>query len=465
MAKSRPVKRILTVLILAGAAAGAWFYYKNGKVSAPIFTTVSSSKGEISQVITATGTLEPVTSVEVGSQVSGLITKVLVDFNTPVTAGQVLATIDPATYEQRLRQAEADHASSDANHTLVRLNTERTRALRAKNLVTQQELDQAEANLAQAAANLLTRQASVENAKVDLARCTIYAPVDGMVLDRKVEVGKTVAASLNAPVLFVIADDLAKMQINGAIAEADIGSVEVGQTVNFTVDAFPDRQFRGRVVQIRNSPTTQSNVVTYQTIIEVRNSDLKLKPGMTANISVVIANRRDVVRVANAALRVRMPKSLLPEAAPAAAPADANADRSRGPGNADPERRQKMQQLMQDAGYDRSSGPPTPEVRARMAALAKERGIELPSSGGGGRERARDEPGTARTVYRLGGTALTPSVESITVKLGITDGINTEVLSGLDEGVTLITSALIPDENGQASGPTTNPFSGSRRRF
>ncbi len=463
MAKSKSPLRYILLLVIVAGAVGAWYYYGHKTEAAPIFTTTTVSKGEVSQVITATGSLEPVTSIQVGSQVSGLVTEVLVDFNSPVKEGQLIAKIDPATYEQRLRQSEADYASAKANYTLVKLNTVRTRALRQQNLVSQQELDQAEATLAQADASLLTKQAAVENAKVDLARCSIYAPVDGMVLDRQTDVGRTVAASLNAPVLFVIAGDLTKMQINASIAEADIGGVEVGQNVNFSVDAFPNRQFRGRVIQIRSKPTTEYNVVTYQTIIEVRNEDLKLKPGMTANVSVIVANRSNTLRVANSTLRVRMPESLLPSAPVTQAKGETSAPSAAAPG---PATREQMMQLMQDAGFTPGSGPPSAEVRTKIQQLAKERGLELPAFGNrGDRNRNSSEPTiTTRTVYKFSGTPEKPVIESVTVKLGITDGTNTEVIEGLAEGDVLVTSVFIPGGDA-ANTPTTNPFSGQRRRI
>lgn len=467
MAKARSSKRILFIVLLVSALAVYWLVIRTGPPQAPIFTTTTLTKGDISQDITASGSLEPVTSIEVGSQVSGLITEVLVDFNSPVTKGQLIAKIDPATYEQRLRQAEAELASAEANHKLIYLNTERTRELRTKNLVTQQELDQAEANLAQASASLLIRQAAVENAKVDLSRCSIYAPVDGIVLDRQTEVGKTVAASLNSPTLFVIADDLEKMQINAAIAEADIGAVAAGQLVNFTVDAFPNREFRGRVVQIRNSPVIESNVVSYETIIEVRNVGKTLKPGMTANVSVVVASRNDVYRIPNSALRVRMPQSLLPavESTGGDKPVEANSTETKAA------TREQIRELMQEAGFERGSGPPSEEVRARLVALAKERGLTLPERGGReGREGRESRAPTAasaqttRTVYTLEGTPENPKVIPVTVKLGITNGSTTEVIEGLGEDDVIITSALIPDTDSNTSAATTNPFASNMRR-
>lgn len=462
MAKSTSSRGLLFVIVVVVVlAAGGWYVFRHRQSAPPEYVTTTLGRGNLTQYVTATGGLQPVTSVDVSSQISGLIDSVQVDYNSPVKEGQVLATIDPATYQSRLRQAEADLANTKASYTLVRLNTERTRELRAKNLVTQQELDQAEAQLAQSDAQLQIKQALVESARVDLSRCTIKSPIDGIVIDRLAEVGKTVAASLNAPTLFTIANDLSKMQINAAVAEADIGSVEVGQDAVFTVDAFPGRQFRGRVSQIRNAPTTEQNVVTYITLIDVNNADLKLKPGMTANVSIVVASRNDVVRLPNAALRVRVPDNMLAPA-PAAAPAAPKP-------LTDEERRAQFQQLMRDAGFTPGSGPPSPDVRAKMQQLAKERGIDLNALRGnrgrhGGESTASTGPVT-RTVYRLiGDDPKNQRPQAVTVKLGISDGSFTEVISGLDEGDHVLTSAFFPDAQTDAT-PTGSPFGGGRRRF
>jgi HlyD family secretion protein len=462
MAKSRSsTALVVVILLLLGAAVAVWYYYFRTSEGAPVYSTVTVGRGSLAQVVTATGSLQPVKSVEVGSQVSGLVTEVLVDYNSPVKSGQLIAKIDASTYEQRLRQAEADLASTRASHTLTRLNTERTRALRERNLVSAQELDQAEAQLAQSDAALLTREAAVENARVDLARCSIFSPIDGIVIDRQTDVGKTVAASFNAPVLFIIANDLTRMQINASISEADIGSVQVDQPVNFTVDAFPNRQFRGRVLQIRNSPKTESNVVTYQTIIEVRNDDSKLKPGMTANVSIVIAERPDALRIANSTLRVRIPEQLLPAAKPAAAtPGAAPAGAAVAPVTAT---REQTMAMMAEVGFVRGSGPPSPEIRAKLAELAKERGLILPEFGSRGASRTEQPAFTMRTVYKLGGTAGQPRPEPVTVKLGITDGTHTEVLEGLAEGDVLIVSAFIPGAATTNNTPASSPFGGPRR--
>ncbi|QYM77598.1 efflux RND transporter periplasmic adaptor subunit [Horticoccus luteus] len=451
---------VLAVVIVALLAAGGWYWFSHRDSAPPEYATAKIGRGTVTQTITATGGLQPVTSVDVSSQISGLINSVQVDFNSPVKQGQVLATIDPATYQSRLRQAEADLANTTANRTLVRLNTERTRELRTKNLVTQQDLDQAEALLAQADAQAQIKQALVDSARVDLDRCTIKSPIDGIVIDRLAEVGKTVAASLNAPTLFTIANDLSKMQINANVAEADIGSVADGQDSTFTVDAYPGRQFHGRVSQIRNAPITEQNVVTYITLIDVSNADLKLKPGMTANVSIIIASRPDALRLPNAALRVRIPDDML---APAPAPEPGTAPAPKP--LTDDERKAQMAQLMRDAGFTPGSGPPSTEVREKMRQLAKERGIDLSALRGhrGGHDATPTGPVT-RTVYRLVRRGNEPpQPQALTVKLGINDGSYTEIIDGLKEGDEILTSAFFPEA--QASAPSSSPFGGGRRRF
>lgn len=440
------------ILIVIAAIGGGYYYSKRTALPPAEFITASISRSDIVQSVTATGDLQPVTTVEISSQISGLIKEVLVDFNSQVKKGDLLARIDPATYEVRLSSSRAQLANTRANHNLVKLNTERTRSLRAQELVSQQELDQAEAQLTQAEAQLQIQQASVQTAEVDLARCNLYAPIDGIVMDRLAEVGKTVAASLNAPKLFSIAADLTKMQIEADVAEGDIGSVEVGQTVNFTVDTYPNRQFRGKVSQIRNSPVVVQNVVTYVTIIDVHNEDLKLKPGMTANVSIVTARKEDVLRIANSALRVRIPENLLP--APKLA-----ADSPK------PATREQVQQLMTEAGANPSSRRIAPEVRARLIQLAKERKLELPARL---TRSSEDENGgiVTRTVYKLGGTPTDPKVVPVTIKTGITDGSATEIIEGLNEGDAIITSAYQPGATGATAGnaSTPNPFGGGGRR-
>src|SRR6184192_1935646 len=277
------------------------------------YQTATVTQGAITQLVTATGTLNPGTNVQVGSQVSGNIQKLFADFNSEVKAGQTVAQIDPALFQAAVTQAEGDLATSQAALELAKLNATRTETLFKQKNSSQQDFDQATAALHQAEGNVKIKQGALDKAKADLDHCTITSPIDGVVISRNVDVGQTVAASLQAPVIFQIANDLTKMQIDSNIAEADVGAVSVNQDVDFTVDAFPTRTFHGKVVQVRNAPITVQNVVTYDTVIGVNNADLKLKPGMTANVSIVIAHKDDVLKISNAALRYRPANGPTPE--------------------------------------------------------------------------------------------------------------------------------------------------------
>jgi len=455
------------LLAVAVVAAGGWYVWSHGSEKAPEYATITVARGDVVQVVTATGDIEPVLNVNVSSQISGIISKLYVDWNSPVKEGQLLAQLDPSTYQANVLQAEGQLANAKANYDLTRLNTERTRELFKKSLVTQADLDQADAQLAQADAQVKIQNAALETAKVNLGRCTLYSPIDGVVISRQVDVGNTVAASLSAPTLFVIANDLTKMQIIAAVAEADIGNVALGQSVNFTVDAFPNQQFRGRVSQIRNSPQTQQNVVVYQTIIDVNNPDLKLRPGMTANVSIIVAERRNSLRLANSALRARIPEELLPKPAPAAGPAAGGT-----PGTApaarpmtDEERRRALFGLLREAGFTPGSGTPAPEVIQRAQQLAKDRGLDLDFSRFSGGHGSAGSV-TTRTVYRLTGSdPRTAKLEPVSVKLGITDGIYTAVLDGLQEGDAIVTSVTLPGGTAGSGRPASNPFVGGPGGF
>src|SRR5215813_9872963 len=302
------MKRFLPWLIVIGALLIIAFVVRHLRTSgAATYQTANVTKGPITQAVTATGTLNPVVNVQVGSQVSGNISKLFVDFNSQVKAGQVVAQIDPALFQATVTQAEGDLASAQAALELARINAKRTQDLFARKTSSQADLDQAVANLHQAEANAKIKQGALDKAKADLEHCTITSPIDGVVISRSVDVGQTVAASLQAPVIFAIANDLTKMQIDTNVAEADVGVVKIGQNVDFTVDAFPMETFHGKVVQVRNAPITVQNVVTYDTVIGVSNPELKLKPGMTANVSIIIAHKDDVLQIKNAALRFRPP--------------------------------------------------------------------------------------------------------------------------------------------------------------
>src|SRR5213076_2209471 len=294
---------IISAIVLLIAAF--FLFSRLGRSNAAQFQTTAVTRGPITQTVTATGTLNPVVNVQVGSQVSGNIQKLFADFNSKVKAGDVVAQIDPVLFQATVTQAEGDLANAQAALELAKVNATRIQELFAKKNSAQADVDQAMANLHQAEANVKIKQGALDKAKADLDHCTITSPIDGVVISRSVDVGQTVAASLQAPVIFTIANDLTKMQIDANVAEADVGAVAVDQNVDFSVDAFPSRTFHGKVVQVRNAPITVQNVVTYDTVIGVSNADLKLKPGMTANVSIVVAHKDNVLQIKNAALRYR----------------------------------------------------------------------------------------------------------------------------------------------------------------
>jgi HlyD family secretion protein len=298
-------RRNLTIVLAGALLVTALTLTRCGKSARAQFQAATVTRGPITQAVSATGTLNPVVNVQVGSQVSGNIAKLFADFNSQVKAGQVVAEIDPVLFQAAVTQAEGDLASVQAALEFAKVNATRIQALFAQKNSSQADLDQAMATLHQAEANVKIKQGALDKAKADLEHCAITSPVDGVVISRSVDVGQTVAASLQAPVIFTIAEDLTKMQIDTNVAEADVGVVAVEQDVDFTVDAFPMRIFHGKVVQVRNAPITVQNVVTYDTVIGVSNPDLKLKPGMTANVSIIIAHRDNVLQIKNAALRYR----------------------------------------------------------------------------------------------------------------------------------------------------------------
>ena len=284
----------------------------------PAFETAAVSRGDIVQHVTASGSLSAVVSVDVGSQVSGKISALYVDFNSPVKKGDLVAEIDPTIYAASLRQAEGELASAEADVKLKRQNLERKKILVPLKAASQLDLDQAVAEVAQAEASVTIKQALRESAQANLGYCKITAPVDGIVIARKVDLGQTVIAAMNTPLLFTIAQDISRMNISASISEADIGQVRDGQPVDFTVDAFPDDVFQGVVTQVRKSPTTTQNVVTYETIITVENPGQKLFPGMTADISILTAAKKNILKIVNAALRYSPPEGVQFEQTPPA---------------------------------------------------------------------------------------------------------------------------------------------------
>lgn len=291
------------MLLVVGAAVW-WFMPK--KASAEVrYATSQLEHGAITQSVAANGTLNPVVLVSVGSQVSGIVKKLYADFNGKVKANQVLLELDPTLNQAQLQQSEANLASALASMELAQANEGRARGLFVQEYVTRQDLDVAVQALKAAKAQYSVAQAQVVRDRRNLDNTVIRSPVSGVVVSRLVDVGQTVAASLQSPTLFQIAQDLSHMQIDTSYAEADVGNIRVGQQATFRVDAFPNRTFRGEVRQVRLNPTTQQNVVTYDVVVSVDNLDQALMPGMTAYVNIVVAQRKDVLMVPNAALRFR----------------------------------------------------------------------------------------------------------------------------------------------------------------
>ena len=470
--------------IVAGAGFGGWRWYSQRGAEVPVeYKTAPIARGDLVQQVTANGQLSPVKNVTVGTQVSGIVKDILVDFNSRVTNGQVIARIDPSTYEQGLEQTQAELANSKAALEYAELNLKRAKGLHASKLIPETEYDKAVVDEHQAQAVVRMREAAVRRSQVDLDRTTIFAPIDGIVISRNVDVGQTVAASFNTPTLFQIANDLAKMQIDAMVSEADIGGIEEGQNVTFKVEAFPLRKFRGSVRQVRFAPTTNQNVVTYTSVVEVNNGDLKLRPGMTATADVLISERKGVLRIPNAALRFRPPPNAI-IAGVTNAPADAKPKAELAtsgpfaglpipPWQSGGERRRPSEDERaayettltadQKAKYQQIMA----EMRARFAQGGGPGGggggMGGMGGGGGGERPRRSEPEGPRdqTVYvtektESAGGKSQVVLKTITVKLGVSDGSNTEVLDGLKEGdavvIGTVSSALT------ATTPAASPF-------
>lgn len=295
----------MLVLLVMVIAAAAWWWNGKNKPAEPQYRTVAVDRGDIAAEVSANGTLNPVTLVNVGTQVSGTVRRIDADFNQQVKAGQVLAELDPALFKAALAQSMANLANAQAQLDLAEANAVRMQTLFKQEYVSQQELDQTLAARAQAAAQVRLARAQVTRDQTNLGFSIIRSPVDGTVINRQVDVGQTVAASFQTPTLFQIGKDLTQMQIDSTVSEADIGQIKVGQPVKFRVDAFPDTEYTGAVRQVRLNATTAQNVVTYNVVVNVANPDLALMPGMTANLRVLVETRPDVLRVPTTALRFR----------------------------------------------------------------------------------------------------------------------------------------------------------------
>ena len=411
-------RAILIISVLAiGLAIGGYVFF-NGERKAPVrYRTAAVERGPVISLVTATGTINPVVSVQVGTQVSGMIKSLHADFNSVVKAGDIVAVIDSEPLRARRDQSESNLEMSKANTARARTDlAQRKRELdRVKSLVAQQFVSQndvdvavtnsqaAEAQMNVAAAQVKQAEAALNAVELELKYTVIRSPVNGIVVARNVEVGQTIAASFATPNLFLIALDLTKMQVDTNVSESDIGGITEGKEATFTVDAYPGYQFSGTIRQVRLSPINVQNVVTYNVVVNVDNQDLRLKPGMTANVSIVVAQRDAVLKVPNAALRFTPPTS----------------------GQVD---RAKL------------GGTPTKEKGAKPSAGAA-RGTQAPS----------------RTVWRQGATG---ELEPIHVQMGISDGVVTEILSEeLSEGTLVVVGIDRP--KGERGGSDLPPGFGS----
>jgi HlyD family secretion protein len=461
----RTTRRRLLWLFAVPVLLAAGFFLLRGRGEATQFTLGTIDRGDVVEVVGATGTLEAVTTVQVGSQVSGTIQSLYADFNSTVKKGQVIARLDPSILQARLGQAEASVLSARANVDRARATVEDTRQkyerakeLAATRLIAETDLETAKSNYDGAVASLKANQAAesqavanLNQAKVDLSHTIIDTPIDGVVISRNVDVGQTVAASFQAPVLFVIANDLARMRVNAAVDEADVGRVREGQEVVFHVDAFPDREFKGTVEQVRLNPTTVSNVVSYNTIVAVDNRDLLLRPGMTATVSIVVRKAENALRLPASALRFRPEGYQRPTAgAGLAASGTPGAGAFGGAGT-------------RPGGGNRSGRPGggRPGGGVPGAAMAAERG---PGGGWGGPGGGRG-PGRPTTIFVPDEKGQPKAVD---VRIGVSDGQFVEVREGLDEGAVVITGTEIPGARAAGAGPrpgtspSSNPFQPQR---
>jgi HlyD family secretion protein len=531
------MKRAITVILIIaaiGAVTGAYYYKRNGTEIQ--VNTAPITRGDVIDSVGATGTLQAVTTVQVGSQVSGNISWLGADFNSIVKKNQVIARLDPSLFQAQLQQTRANLSQAQANLTKSQSELERARVqltdaqqkyarakeLGARNLLPQSELDAAkiavdtaqaavasqDASLKQAQAGVTQAQASVNQAQVNVDHTVIVAPIDGIVTQRSVDVGQTVAASMQAPTLFVIAADLTEMQVNANIDEADVGRIRPGQHVTFRVDAYPTDTFEGTVTQVRLQPVVVQNVTTYGTVINVPNSDLRLKPGMTANVKIEIAKKNNVLRVPNAALRFR-PTTDMFAAFNQALPPEIAGRGSRGSqGSRGSTGSEGSQGSTGSQGSQDSVPPPSqdsgdrqarmmerfkamaPDEQKQFIARMKERGMDTSafeviatSARQNGSPQRGAKPGSGKPAETIDALfAPLPPVESrgrvwlfvehqlkpVNLRLGVTDGTNTELLSGeLQQNMEVVTgiTGVGTTRSTNTDGGAGNPLLPSGRGF
>jgi HlyD family secretion protein len=424
---------IIAIVVVVGVLVGLFFFRRGKDKGGDQYRTEAVSQGNISASVNATGTLSAVTTVQVGSQVSGIISKLYADFNSQVKQGQLLAELDPTPFQQTVDQRKADVTKSQVDVANTKVTYNRQKRLADAGLIALSDLDAAKASYDGARAGLAQSQAALKQAQTNLGYTKIYSPIDGQVVARQYDVGQTVAASFSAPTLFTIAKDLTKMQVQADVDQSDIGQMKVGEPVMFTVDAYPDQPFRGQISQVRLNATVTQNVITYPVIVEVPNPDLKLRPSMTANVTIRVATVRDVLRVPNSALRFRPATE---EGKPAAGGAQARGARS-GAGS------EPAAGGRPAAGQQRAAGGPESGGPASGGPRNGGQGNDGQGSGfgrGGGGRRQQGQ-----TVYVLDPAATDKKAQlrPVQIRTGITDGHYTQVVSvisgTLNPGDTVVT--------------------------
>ncbi|NUN68291.1 MAG: efflux RND transporter periplasmic adaptor subunit [Bacteroidetes bacterium] len=441
----KPLFITIIAILLLGTTTGYYFYAQNDAEEVQ-FRSEKVSRGDMQVVVTATGTLSAVRTVQVGSQVSGTLQKVNVDFNDKVSKGQIVAQIDPTFLEASVRDAEASLQRTTAQYNEAKRSYERIRTLVEKNLASQADYDAA---MAQFEANDAARKqsvAQVERAKINLRYATIKSPIDGVVISRAVDVGQTVAASLSAPTLFTIAHDLTKMQVQANVDEADIGKVEEQQEVTFTVDAYPEQAFRGKVRQVRLSPKVEQNVVNYTVIIDVPNPDLKLMPGMTATVTILINRKEAVLRVPTVALRFNPPEEYIEIRKD-------SAQQGGGSDTAQNDRRRQWRERMQREGGGPGGGPGG--------------GIGGGMGGGGFDPQRRMQQRIPSRIWVMNERK---KLEPVMVRTGISDGTFTEIVRGrIEEGQEIVVGTIaqkpVAVQNSSPFNQQRNTGGGMPRRF
>jgi HlyD family secretion protein len=424
------VRRFSAILLAALFAACAGGGKKDEK-----YKTEPVTRGTITMTVTATGTLSAVTTVQIGSQVSGVISRLYSDFNSHVKKGQLLAELDPTPFQAQVEQRQADVTKAKVEAANAKITYERQRRLVTSGLAAQADLDAAKAQYDGAVAQVQQAEAALSQAETNLKYAKIISPIDGVVVDRQYDVGQTVAASFQAPTLFSIAQDLKKMQVQADVDQSDIGRIAVGQLARFTVDAYPDEEFRGRISQIRLNASVNQNVVSYPVIIEVPNPDEKLRPKMTANVIIDVAQVPSVLRIANAALRFKPP-----DVTPSSPSTATTSTRAAEGGGATPS----------------TATTDTARQAWRMGQHGRGVGGAAGTFGGGA---SAQRPKRPQTIYLLENNKLKP----VEIRTGISDGRYTQVVDGsVKEGDLVVVGTATskvagPSAFGGAGGPGRGP--------